>query len=154
MKSTISSLISSLGFLARNAATITKGIRDVESCESKDDLCTLKALISELQRDIAETAQRIEHLEERRVAQTGEACKKLLSRVKEIRSNITGEKPPKSLPNLKKNLALVFEGPKVSVLNSEELVSKNKKTQQRCERIRQLNPDGLLSWAVSLAPTI
>jgi hypothetical protein len=51
-------------------------------------------------------------------------------------------------------LKLFFEGPKDSRIDSETTKGRKKLTRERCERICNLSPDGLISWAVAFAPSL
>lgn len=59
----------------------------------------------------------------------------------------------KSATVLRRNVALIFCGPKHSRLDSKEVLSRKTVTQKRCEKLRKLSPDGLVAWAVSYTPT-
>ena len=61
---------------------------------------------------------------------------------------------PKSLATFRKNLALIFEGPKDSALDSSTVKSRNKQTRARCGRIRCLNPSAIIVWAAAFPPTV
>jgi len=51
-----------------------------------------------------------------------------------------------------RNVVLIFHGPVTSTLDSEEAKSRKAFTRERCEKISALGPDGVLSWALTLAP--
>jgi hypothetical protein len=53
----------------------------------------------------------------------------------------------------RRNIAMIFTGPKDSEFDSNDVKSRKAVTRQRCERIRKLNPDGVVAWAASYTPT-
>ena len=57
-------------------------------------------------------------------------------------------------PVFRRNIAAIFEGPKSSKFDSKETKIRKATTLQRCEQIRQLSPSGVVSWAVSFAPSV
>uniref|UniRef100_A0A1Y1K5F7 Uncharacterized protein n=1 Tax=Photinus pyralis TaxID=7054 RepID=A0A1Y1K5F7_PHOPY len=54
----------------------------------------------------------------------------------------------------RRNIVTIFEGPKVSKFDSEDVKIRKESTRKRCELIRSLSPDGLISWTLSFAPTL
>ena len=59
----------------------------------------------------------------------------------------------KSETVFRRNVVLIFGGPKHSGFDSKEVRSRKTVTQRRCERIRKLSPDGIVAWAISYTPT-
>jgi hypothetical protein len=59
----------------------------------------------------------------------------------------------KNSPLFRRNIVLIFAEPKHSDLDSKEMKARKVLTQRRCERIRKLNPDGIVSWAICYTPT-
>ena len=57
-------------------------------------------------------------------------------------------------PVFRRNIVTIFEGPKTSKFDSEEAKIRKATTLQRSEQIRQLGPSGVVSWAVSYAPSV
>src|SRR5205823_4666448 len=53
----------------------------------------------------------------------------------------------------RRNILLIFEGPKASVFDSEDIKLRKESTQKRCDMIRKLSSDGIISWAVAYPPT-
>lgn len=54
----------------------------------------------------------------------------------------------------RRNIVLIYEGPKTSRFDSEDSKLRKESTRKRCKLIRDLNPDGVISWAIALAPTL
>ena len=54
----------------------------------------------------------------------------------------------------RRNIITIFEGPKDSKFDSEDVKLRKAATRQRCEQIRRLSSDGVVSWAISFAPTV
>ena len=53
-----------------------------------------------------------------------------------------------------RNIQLIFNGPKHDALDSKVTVQKKKSTQKKCQKIRELSTDGILSWAISYEPSL
>ena len=54
----------------------------------------------------------------------------------------------------KRNLIAVFEGPKDSRVDSDDVKFRKESTRKRCELIRGLSPDAVISWVLAFAPTL
>lgn len=53
----------------------------------------------------------------------------------------------------RRNMAIIFKGPKDSEFDSSDVKSRKAITRQRCEIIRNLSPDGIVTWAASFTPS-
>lgn len=54
----------------------------------------------------------------------------------------------------RRNIITIFEGPKDSKFDSEDQKFRKESTRKRCESIRRLSPDGVISWAMAFPPTV
>ncbi|KAF2105289.1 hypothetical protein BDV96DRAFT_626317 [Lophiotrema nucula] len=54
----------------------------------------------------------------------------------------------------RRNIIMIFEGPKNSKFDSEDVELRKESTRKRCELIRSLSPDGVISWSIAFAPTL
>jgi hypothetical protein len=54
----------------------------------------------------------------------------------------------------RRNIVTIFEGPKDSTFDSEDMKFRKESTRKRSELIRGLSPDGVISWALAFAPTL
>lgn len=54
----------------------------------------------------------------------------------------------------RRNIVTIFEGPKDSQFDSEDTKLRKISTRERCKSIRDLTPDGVLSWAIAFPPTV
>lgn len=154
MLSPISTAISHLESLVQKAESVAESICKVNVCQSKEQYCSLATLSSRLQDAAAKVAGRTERLEEGRAKQIREEGGKFLSQAETTRASIIENNQLKSIPAFRKSIALIFEGPKDSALDPGWIKSKNKQTRMRCEAIRELNHDGVISWASALAPSV
>ena len=57
------------------------------------------------------------------------------------------------LTALKRNLELIFTGPKTSNFNSRQVKTRNKQTEMRCEALRSRHWHVILMWAIVLQPS-
>lgn len=154
MLSPVSTAISHLESLVQKAESIAESICNVNVCQSKEQYCSLEALSSRLQEAAAKVAGGVARLEEGRAERTREEGRKFLSQAETTRESIIKNNQLKSIPAFRKSIALIFEGPKDSALDAGWIKSRNKQTRKRCEVIRELNPDGVISWAAALAPSV
>ncbi|KAJ6054320.1 uncharacterized protein N7446_010332 [Penicillium canescens] len=58
-----------------------------------------------------------------------------------------------TLTTLKRNIVLIFTGPKISKLDSSQVKTKNKQTESRCGRLRSQHSHVILMWAMALQPS-
>lgn len=54
----------------------------------------------------------------------------------------------------RRNIVVIFEGPKTSTFDSDDAKVRKESTRKRCDVIRNLSPDGIVSWAIAYAPTL
>ena len=54
----------------------------------------------------------------------------------------------------RRNILMIYLGPKNSTFDSEDVKFRKESTRRRCEIIRGLSPDGIISWAIAYAPTL
>ncbi|KAH8653945.1 hypothetical protein BGZ60DRAFT_435794 [Tricladium varicosporioides] len=92
-------------------------------------------------------------LKNRRAEPSYEEGRKLVSQAKsEIRDLIANAKLENRII-FARNITYFFDGQKDSVVDSDATKLRKQLTRKRCERIRTLSPDGLISWAVAFMPT-
>jgi len=60
----------------------------------------------------------------------------------------------KHAPVFRRNIVTIFEGPKDSSFDTEDARIRKVATRKRCELIRGLSPDGVVSWAIAFAPSL
>jgi len=53
----------------------------------------------------------------------------------------------------RRNIIMIYAGPKDSEFDSDDVRSRKATTRLRCERIQKLSPDGVVVWAASYTPT-
>jgi hypothetical protein len=150
----VPSAISQLESLVKKAESIAESICHIKVCQTKEQFCSLEALNRRLQEAAAKVAGRIERLEEGRAKRVREEGRKFLSQAETTRASIIENNQLRSIPAFRKNITLIFEGPEDSALDPGWITSRNKQTRKRCELIRELNPDGVISWAAALAPSV
>ena len=54
----------------------------------------------------------------------------------------------------RRNIIMIFLGPKNSTFDSEDAKFRKESTRRRCDIIRGLSSDGIISWAIAYAPTL
>lgn len=58
-----------------------------------------------------------------------------------------------ALTTLKRNMVLIFMGPKTSNLDSNQVKTRNKHTEMRCKTLRSQHGHFVLMWAMALPPS-
>jgi hypothetical protein len=81
------------------------------------------------------------------------ASESLMKRAQSDVRTVLAEGKLKNVSAFKRNIILIFDGPKQSALDSQEMTSRKAQTKRRCERIRKLSADGILAWALSYTAT-
>jgi len=133
---------------------VAEAFRHAGVCKSREQYYSLEALKNRLQEAAAKVARRIECLDTECAEQIHKEGKKYLSQVETTRASTIKNNQVKSFAAFKKSIALIFEGPKDSILDQSSIKSRNKQTRIRCEAIRELNPDGVISLAAGVAPHV
>lgn len=54
----------------------------------------------------------------------------------------------------RRNIVTIFDGPKYSLFDSDDVRIRKDATQRRCEQIRDASQDGIISWAIAFAPSL
>ena len=54
----------------------------------------------------------------------------------------------------RRNIIIIFEGPKYSIFDDEEMRMRKDTTRRRCEQIQGLTHDGVISWAIAFPPSL
>jgi hypothetical protein len=153
-KTSVSTAISYLRSLVQRAESTTESLCQVEVCHTKEQFYSLDALSKRLEEATETVAKQIQWLKSRQEQQTHEEGGRFILQVETTRMNIIENKEVKSIAAFRKSMTLIFSGPMDSPLDSVWDTSRNKQTRKRCEAIRELSPDGLVSWAAALAPSV
>ncbi|KAJ5808883.1 hypothetical protein N7474_010152 [Penicillium riverlandense] len=114
--------------------------------------------LGDISEELAMAAKTIKKdIRESRVSRADRAWKDsevLRSRALECKGELLTNGRLKLSPVFRRNIVTIFEGPKNSKFDSEETKIRKATTLQRCEQIRQLSPSGVISWAISFAPSV
>lgn len=98
-------------------------------------------------------ADQINELKEERARWAREEGEKLVSVAESAAAELAEKGRPRSLATFRRNITLIFEGPKESNLDSPSDKSRHKLTRKRCEQIRNVKPNEILVWAAAFPPT-
>ena len=139
------------GNLSRQLDTWVSGF-DRLSC-TEEDLPALEALISRFVESSAAIKAKVESVKTGVEADAWKRSEDLRTRAETTISTILEDGDSKISPVFKRNLLLIFHGPDFSDLDSDEMTYRKKGTQVRCERLRNLSSNGILSWALSFPPS-
>ncbi|KJZ69865.1 hypothetical protein HIM_10739 [Hirsutella minnesotensis 3608] len=97
---------------------------------------------------------KIQILKETRADRAWKESEKLRAQALACQGDLLTNGRLKQLPVFRRNIITIFEGPKNSKFDSEDIRARKVMTRQRCEKIRQLSHDGILSWAITFAPSL
>lgn len=150
----ISTAVCQLQSLVSKAELLAKNIRGIKPCQTREQYEELDALKTRLQEVTAEVTGAVEILEHDTAERVRAEGKKFLDQVETARTYMFQNHRLKSISAFRKSVSLIFEGPKDSAIDTGSVKYRNKQTRQRCELIRGLNCDGVISWAAGLAPSV
>ncbi|OAF58417.1 hypothetical protein VC83_06543 [Pseudogymnoascus destructans] len=116
-----------------------------------DTLSNLSSRLSEAAKTVQEE---IRVLLESRSDRAWKESEEHRSKAQSCRGDLFAKGRLKQPAVFRRNIVTIFKGPKTSTFDSEDIKFKNESTLKRCELIRGLSPDGVISWAMAFAPTL
>jgi hypothetical protein len=148
----VTNVVSQLRGLVDKANSLTPKLSKIYPSEQQwEDLGSLSEQLAiaanKIKKDIRES-------KESRVQRAWKESEKLRSQALACKGELLTTGRLKLPPVFRRNIVTIFEGPKNSKFDSEETKLRKASTLQRCEQIRQLSPSGVVSWAISFAPTV
>jgi len=129
-------------------------IRNLDSIRSRQQGEVLEALSERLSKSATAIQEKAETIKATRVGEAWEQSEKYRAQARSARATSLSEKRLSNPVTFRRNIVLIFEGPKDSSFDSTEIKSRKASTRKRCEVIRHLPPDGVLSWANAFPPTL
>ncbi|EJP60765.1 uncharacterized protein BBA_10285 [Beauveria bassiana ARSEF 2860] len=82
-----------------------------------------------------------------------EASKNLRTQTQSAIEALIRDQALKQSSGFRRNIVLIFAGPRFSNFDSAQMKARKMATRIRCERLRQLEPDQLVVWALSYKST-
>ena len=119
---------------------------------TNDQYNVLETLSLDLSQCAADLPLQVEALKRRRTE--SEEGMKLIAQADSARKDLLTTCKLKSRTTFGRNIALFFEGPKDSALDSESVKARKRLTRERCQRISGLGPNSVVSWAVAFTPSL
>lgn len=114
--------------------------------------------LGDISKSLKTTATRMENKiresKESRAERAWKESEKLRSHALACKGELLTNNRLKQQPVFRRNIVTIFEGPKDSKFDSEDIKVRKALTRQRCEQIRQLSPSGVISWAMAYAPSL
>jgi hypothetical protein len=147
-------------FILQLATTVTKLESLVQSIQcssfhpSKEQYQTLTDLSLRITECGANLPIQVIALKNRRAEPSFEEGRKLISLVQLEITKLINNGKLEDRVIFGRNIVYFFNGQRDSVVDSDATKTRKQLTRERCERISTLSPDGLISWAVALKPTI
>jgi hypothetical protein len=119
-----------------------------------DQWKTLSELSTELSKAAKGVEDKIRMLRESRTERALRESEELRLNAQSSRGDLFAKGRLKNPPIFRRNIITIFEGPKDSKFDSEDMRCRKESTRKRCELIRGLSPDGVISWSLAFAPTL
>ena len=143
--------IAQLSSLVRDLEALIAGLNDVPC--TKDELSALDVLGAKLADASTTVQKKTGSFRLSREEQAWRASAKLRSQAQSTIASLIDDGKLERPAVFRRNIVLVFAGPKDSDFDSDDVRSRKAVTRLRCERIRELSPDGVVAWAASYTPT-
>lgn len=119
-----------------------------------DQWNTLSDLSSKLADAVTKLQEETRLLRESRTERAWQESEKHSSHAQSARGDLFAKGRLAQSAVFRRNIVTIFLGPKDSTFDSEDTKFKKESTRRRCEKIRDLSPDGVISWAIAYAPTL
>jgi hypothetical protein len=140
-----------LSDFVRDLDTNIAGLND-EPC-TEDELIALEVLGAKLDDAARAIQKKTGSFSRPREGPAWEASAKLRSQAHSTIASLIDDGKLNSKIVFRRNIIMIFGGPKDSDFDSDQAKSRKSNTRTRCERIRKLSPDGVIAWAASYNPT-
>ncbi|KAJ4176741.1 hypothetical protein NW767_015349, partial [Fusarium falciforme] len=143
----MASIIHQLRGILQGTETLEERLRDIHlSRESRTEL----DLIADKFRALANTiGKKTQSFKPVRQDQIWEKSKDRREKAENIVRNVCAQNKLPDLRVFRKNLTTIFNGPDTYETDSSRNISKKAATRKRCERLRKLSADGIISWAIA-----
>ncbi|KAL4934961.1 hypothetical protein BDV06DRAFT_207925 [Aspergillus oleicola] len=145
----MSAFISQLKSLITKAERLEDTFRKL--APGRDDWREIEALTSNLAGVTSRISHNVESFRFSRMKHSLSQVEKMKKDAKVHLINSTEKAQIRSV--FRRNIVLIFQGAKVSPFDSQTEQHRKCITSQRCAILRELNVDGLISWAISYTPT-
>lgn len=117
-----------------------------------DDWGEIERLTAQLAEVASHIYRNVESSKQSRNKQVVEEAEAMKKQAKPYQDSLANNLP--RAPIFRRNMIIIFEGPKESPFNNSTAERRRKEvTRRRCDVLRSLNTDGLILWAISYAPT-
>ncbi|KAF2448820.1 hypothetical protein P171DRAFT_353705 [Karstenula rhodostoma CBS 690.94] len=148
----VATVISQLKGLLVKAETLPLKFSKVYPSDGQWD--TLIDLSSSLSHATKKVEDEIRMLKESRSERAWEESKEHRSNAQSSRGDLFAKGRLKNPHIFRRNIVTIFGGPKDSKFDSEDMKIRKESTRHRCELIRGLSADGVISWAIAYPPTL
>ncbi|PVH92396.1 hypothetical protein DM02DRAFT_278269 [Periconia macrospinosa] len=146
------SLLSQLKGLLIKSQQLRPKFHNVHPSDDQwDELTKLSLSLSEAAKTIGEE---IQTLKQSRSERAWKESEKHRLNAQSLRGDVFAKGRLKNPHVFRRNIITVFNGPKDSKFDSEDVKMRKESTRNRCASIRELGPDGIISWAIAFPPTL
>ncbi|KJZ68049.1 hypothetical protein HIM_12560 [Hirsutella minnesotensis 3608] len=146
------SVISQLRSLVEKAEHLMPKLNKIYPTE--EQWCGLYDLSKKLTTNATILNNKTQVLKKTRADRAWKESEKLRSQALACQGDLLTNGRLKQLTVFRRNIITIFEGPKDSKFDSEDMRARKAMTRQRCEKIRQLSHDGIVSWAITFPPSL
>ena len=147
----VAAIVSQLQALTCKAESLAEKFR--QTCPTDDRYRTVEDLSLRLTKAANMFPAVVKELSEARKEEVRKESHKLSSEAQATRNDLIANCRLINPATFRRNIILTFEGPKNSTFDSRGIKSRKESTRKRCEQIRGLNYDGVVSWALAYPPT-
>jgi len=145
-------VIAQLSSLVQELETWIAGLNDIPC--TNDELSALDALGAKLANAATTVQKKTGSFRPSREEGVWKASEELRSQAQSTMAVLIDNGKLERPVVFRRNIVMIFAGPKTSNFDSDDVRSRKAATRLRCERIQKLNPDGIVVWAASYTPTL
>ncbi|KAL3474042.1 hypothetical protein BJX99DRAFT_260743 [Aspergillus californicus] len=143
----VDSLTTHLLNLTKQATSLIETIRHGKLHFDPAEYADLEVASVNLSKVSAVISEEVKDLGKRRTSAVYKEGARLLSQAKVTREDLISNQ------KLRSRTTLFFRRPRESKFDSAAVKARKKLTRERCERIRNLHPDGVIQWAAAFTPS-
>jgi hypothetical protein len=139
--------------LARKVEYRVETLNEIKNWPVREDYHALESLCLRFSEIAVRFSEQLDRFKSEHTDWSLHEGSEIVSQAKTVTAELIANGQPRSMAIFRRNLSLIFDGPKGSALDSSSARSRNKVTSARCKRICRLEPKGILSWAAAFPPT-
>lgn len=139
--------VEQLGNLVSHLDVLTSGLN--ASSILKEDIPTLSSIVARIQAAAVSLQKKTGIFTPLREDPARTRSSALMNEAQATIANLIDTETLENKSAFRRNILLIFHGPKSDSFDSKDMKSRKGITAQRCAEIRKLSPDGIVAWAVA-----